>query len=573
MIDTQETPLRVFVVGLDGASLRLIRPWVEQGHLPGFARIIAEGAWGKLESVPNQRSAAAWTTFMTGKNPGKHGIYEFYEFVPHTYAIRFIHGGMRDGATLWGLVGQAGRKVGVINVPMTYPAEQVNGFLIAGLDAPGVESKGFCYPPDLYKRLVREIGGYTIEPGLTGCIVGGDIDMAVRRLHEELDQKIAATRFLMTHEPWDLFVSVFRSTDAAHHCFWKYMDEQHPAYRPEDAHVYGDVILSAYRKLDTFLVELMDHLLDDRTVLLIMSDHGCGPKHPASNQLNQWLEANKYLAYSSGTSSGETGVVSRLLGSLYTLVIGKTPRRLKENLWRWFPQLRNRVQSRLCFAGIDWKRTRVFSDTLFPILRINLKGREPQGIVEPGNEYWALVEELKESLSHLRDRTSGLPIVDRVFHRDEIYTGPYVDKAPDLLVRWREDIPISGIMIDSSSSTSEPIVTPLIPGEDFRVISGDHNLNGIIMAWGSIVAPGIEIQGATLADLAPTILYAMSLPVPDDMDGQELLGLFTEEFVVRHPRTRKTASSYKDQGSRDQGYSEQDEETMRERLRGLGYVE
>lgn len=566
-------PLRVFVMGLDGASLKLIEPWVEQGHLPAFARIMREGAFGPLESVPNQRSAAAWTTFMTGKNPGKHGIYEFYEFVPGTYAIRFIYGGMRRGATLWRLAGEEGRKVGVINVPMTYPAEEVNGFLIAGLDAPGVESKGFCYPPHIYKRLVQAIGGYTIEPGLTGCIVGGDIDRAVQRLHEELDQKIAATRFLMHSEPWDLFVSVFRSTDAAHHCFWKYMDRRHPAYRPEEAERYGDVILSAYRKLDAFLGELMERELGRETLLLIMSDHGCGPKHPASNQLNQWLEAHGYLYYST-TSATDAGSTSRLLGALYKALIGKTPRKVKEHLWRWFPALRDRVQTRLCFAGIDWKRTRVFSDTLFPILRINVKGREPLGIVEPGKEYWSLVEELKEKISALKDRHTGMDIVERVFHRDEIYSGPYVDRAPDLLVRWREDIPIAGLAVEGTAGSSAPIGTPLIPGEDFRVISGDHNLNGVLMAWGDMVRAGARIEDATLADLAPTILYAMSLPVPDDMDGKELSDIFTPEFVARHPRSRQEASRIQNDAiGHEQGYSDEEEQTMRERLRGLGYVE
>jgi len=213
MTEKNENPLKVIVLGFDGADFRLIQPWVEAGHLPGFAKIMAEGAWGELESVPNQRSAAAWTSFMTGKNPGQHGIFEFYDYQADSYNIRFLQGQMRQGRTLWNLAGEAGRNVGVINVPMTYPAEAVNGFLIAGLDAPGVESKGFTYPDGIYKEVLESVGGYTIEPGLIGCIVGGDVDGAEAKLYEEIDQKIATSRYLMKKYPCDLLVTVFSETN------------------------------------------------------------------------------------------------------------------------------------------------------------------------------------------------------------------------------------------------------------------------------------------------------------------------------------------------------------------------
>jgi len=563
--------MRTMVVGLDGASLRLIQPWVQQGKLPGFSRLMEEGAWGKLESVPNQRSAAAWTSFMTGKNPGKHGIFEFYDVVPNTYSVRFIHGGARDGATLWGLVSAAGRTVGVINVPMTYPAEKVDGFLVAGLDAPGVDSRAFTFPEDLYREVVKAVGGYTIEPGLTGCIVAGDVDMAVRRLHEELDQKIATTRYLMQRSPWDLLVTVFRSTDAAHHCFWKYLDEGHPEYNSADADRYGDVILSAYRKVDVFLQEILDEM-DEGTWLLVMSDHGCGPKHPASNQLNQWLEIKGHL-HSLEKSRGQRAHLAPLLGRLYRSVIGGTPRSVKESLWRWFPRLRDEVQTRLCFAGIDWSRTRAFSDTLFPIIRLNVRGREPKGIVEPGHAYRQLVEELKREIEQIRDAKSGEPIVDRVFQREEIYWGPHVEKAPDLLVRWREDISIAGIRLEYQGKGTRDVRATLIPGEDHRVISGDHTLYGVLLAWGKVVRKGWNLDRARLIDLAPTILYAMSIPVPEDMDGVELLDLFQEEFVEAHPRLKRRSSEAAPSSGVETLYSEEEEEKMRERLRGLGYIE
>ena len=331
MTEIKGNPLRVVVLGFDGADFSLIQPWIDAGHLPGFAKIMNEGAWGELESVPNQRSAAAWTSFMTGKNSGKHGIFEFYDYLRDNYNIQFIKGQMRKGETLWHLAGRAGRKVGVINVPMTYPADEVNGFLIAGLDAPGVDSKGFTYPSGLYKEIIEAVGGYTIEPGLIGCIVGGDVDLAEKKLYEEIDQKIATSRYLMKKYPWDLFVTVFRSTDAAHHAFWKFIDREHCDYKPEEARKYGHVILSAYQKLDRYLQELLE-TLDDDTMLILMSDHGCGPKHPGNNQINQWLEAQGYLKYLKKPEQKGSGVIS-LLAKANRLVLERTPRKIKEILW------------------------------------------------------------------------------------------------------------------------------------------------------------------------------------------------------------------------------------------------
>jgi len=195
------------------------------------------------------------------------------------------------------------------------------------------------------------------------------------------------------------------------------------------------------------------------------------------------------------------------------------------------------------------------------------------GIVEPEAEYWQLIDELKEKLYEIRDIKTHEPIVDKVFHRDELYSGPYVDKAPDILIRWREDLPISGVTIEGDDAQQNEISTPLIPGEDYRVISGDHTLNGILLAWGKDVKANSRIQGAQLIDLAPSILYAMSLPVPEDMDGKELLSLFSDEFVAKHPRLRQKVSNGKSGDGDDKGYSEEEEEQMRERLRGLGYVE
>lgn len=557
---------KVFLLGLDGATFDLILPWVSEGKLPAFSKFISEGTYGELESVPNQRSAAAWTSFMTGKNPGKHGIFEFYEYLPSTYNLRFINSNARDGDSLWKILSNNGKKVGVINVPMTFPAEEVNGFLIAGLDSPSVKSKNFTYPNDLYNTLKMKFGDYILEPGLTGAIVGGKIEDAIDMIKVEFAQKMDISRYLMATYPWDFFTVVLRSLDAVQHCFWKYMDASHPHFNASESQKYEKTILNTYQMIDKFLGELMASL-DDDTNFIIMSDHGFGQKHPATNQLNQWLESKGYLAYNKSPQRGTSG----FLGALYRGVVGKTPRKTKEWLWETFPSLRDKVQTRLCFANIDWSNTLAYSDSLFPNVRINLKGRELHGTVKSEKEYEGLIEKLITELKDLRDMKTGMNIVKDVLKRDKIYHGKYVNNTPDLLVRWREDITISGIGIESSAEIKP--ITPFMPGEDYRVISGDHHLNGIFLARGKEIKSGIKMDGASIMDVAPTVLYQMGVSIPDDMDGKVLSSIFCESFPDSNSVAYKR-DNLKGNETRDFAeYTEDEEKELEDRLRGLGYIE
>jgi predicted AlkP superfamily phosphohydrolase/phosphomutase len=560
---------KVFVFGLDGATFDLILPWVKEGRLPHFGRLLEQGSWAPLESAPNMRSPAAWTSFMTGKNPGKHGIFEFYEPIPASYDVRFIHGGMRTGKTLWTILSEHQKNVGVINVPMTYPAETVNGFLISGLDAPGSDSPSFCYPSTLLQELQSRFGTYILEPGLTGCIVGGNPGLAMEKLHEELDQKAKVTTYLMQRDPWDFFMVVFRSLDAVQHFFWKYMDSLHPQYNRKEAARFGTAILQAYQKIDNILGAIWN-ALDDDTVLMVMSDHGFGRRHPANIQLNQWLAQRGYLSFCEEAQGNMLNrALTILLGKAYRLTIGKTSRSAKETLARIFPKLRNRLQSRLLFHNIDWSRTEAYSDSLFPNIRINLEGREAHGIVKTGDAYRQLVAKLRLDLSDIRDSISGYQIVDRVFHRDEIYSGPFVGKAPDLLIRWKETENIHGILKNDVNTQRE--VNSLIPGEDPRIVSGDHRLHGVLLMAGKPIRQGLRLSQATIMDLAPTILNLLDLPIPADMDGAVLTDELTRDGSRPSRLSDIDAQNESIEKISEDGYSADEEEKVKERLRNLGY--
>jgi len=452
---------------------------------------------------------------------------------------------------------------------MSYPAEPVNGFLIAGLDAPGVDSKGFCFPESLRDELKQEFGEYIIEPGLTGCIARGRPDLGAELLTQELQQKEAVARYLMQKYSWDCFGVVFRSLDAAQHCYWKHMDPTHPHHDPKEAEKYGKVIFDAYKQLDTSLGTIRD-MLDDDTTLLVMSDHGFGRKHPASTQLNRWLASRDLLKY---PDKGTQSLATRLVGRLYKTVSARASRRTKETLANWLPKLRDKVQSQICYADFDWPQTRAYADGLFPAIRINLKGREPGGIVEPGAEYDQLIETLKTELADLRDSETGNKIVEAVYHRDEIYSGPQVKGAPDLLIRWNEEEVIHGLAIDGDADVGADKPQTLIPGEDPNLISGDHKFYGVLMLGGRGVKANNQVTGAGLIDLAPTILSLLDVPVPADVDGHVIEDALTDETLSLDVKSPVAVSSPAADYSDEQEYSQDDEAIIADRLRSLGYIE
>ncbi len=548
---------RVLVVGFDGATFQVIRPLLEQGKLPNFRKIMEGGISGELLSVPNMISAAAWTSFATGKNPGKHGIFEFYERLPGAYQVRFLNAADRHAKSLWRLLSDQGLRVGVINVPMTYPCEKVNGFLIGGFEAPGVKSPHFSYPDGLYAELVQQCGGYILEPGITSDIMAGREDRVLGKLRESIAFRQASVLYLMQKQPWDFFSVVFRETDSAQHCCWKYYDTTSPHYEREQADQYGDIIPTVYQRLDEALGALLKKV-DNDTLVLVVSDHGFGFRQYGNACLNDWLENEGLLRYREGKKNG-------LMQAAYQQVEKRLGRKSKEQLVRLFSPLRDRVQSQLFFSRLDWANTKAFADNVRETIYLNVKGRDPQGVVSP-EEYEPLRDHIIGRLLEVRDVRTGHKVVDKVWRREEIYSGHYVAKAPDLLIRWRFSEPIWGLQ-----SPGKPACHPDFPTQEQRAISGDHRPEGIFIAYqpGREVNPGREISGVRLEDIAPTVLQALGQPIPEDMDGRVLSELFGEDGG----EVTYTAAANDSREHQDQGYSAEEEEKIRQRLRALGYID
>ncbi len=576
-----DSALKVFVLGLDGATFDLINPWVREGKLPNMKRFMEEGSYGTLNATIPAHSAPSWSSFITGKNPGKHGIFDFSEHVPGSYALRFVNASHRQGKSIWAILSHYDKKVGVVNVPVTYPPERINGFMISGMDAPGVDSN-FTYPPTLHSEIRRTIGDYSLEAGLWSYISKGEIGLAIQKQHETIDRRFEVTKYLMKRYPWDLFISVFTATDRVQHAFWKFTDPAHPLFRPEEAERYGNPILEVYQKMDHIIGYLLRNL-DEKTSFLIMSDHGAGACSNKTIYLNNWLCNKNLLTYKDFHPQRSLGPFQHLKTLFYTRLLGRVlrdlwkalPREKRDAIIRRVPHMHSTMASQFFFSRIDMNLTKAYAEESKNFIWVNLQGRDPRGTVRPGLEYEQIRDYIINELTNERGSEDNQPVVDKVYRREDLYFGENLHKAPDLVVTFKK-----GGYVPRPSYTVDPsVVLTTIPRDRLEKLESNtrenarHLPNGILLMKGKGIKRGQRIEGAHIMDLAPTILYLIGLLVPTDMDGKVLEAAFDEEFLMDNPINRGGPELPTGPSEKYAAYSPQEEEAIRERLGDLGYLE
>lgn len=559
---------KVVILGLDGATFDLIHPWVQAAKLPHFARLRDRGVAGRLRSTIPPMSPPAWNSFMTGMNPGKHGIYDFTGRKPYSYETHFINASWRRAPTMWQHLSEAGKRVAILSVPFTYPPDKVNGYMVSGMDAPGVAGsvdRSATYPPELCDDLAANVGDYPMGPNLFGYTNPAEmVDAAVRTI----EKKAAAARYVYQKEDWDLFMFVLGETDAASHRFWRYGDPASPLRDDTawDAKV-TNALLTIYQKADEVIGQFMALAAPDTTVI-VMSDHGNGGNSDKAVYLNRWLESQGLLRF-----RALHGVLKAGIDRAKQLGLRLLPPNVKRAIYR-LTNIPDMVESWARFSAIDWRQTQAYSEETpyYPSIWINLQGREPMGTVAP-HDYEQVCDHIVAQLTAWRNPYSGEKMVKRVHRREELYAGPHVDKAPDLTIEWELDHGYS-YLFRPSTSLRRPPVHQLNAEERRRVKSGDHRDEGILLATGPHFSRPGEIKEASILDLAPTILYLLGLPIPAEMDGHVLTQLFLDDYLSQHPIQHGHHGGLEvafDDMQRD--YSAAEEEAIRARLQGLGYIE
>ena len=544
------TPVpRVLVIGLDGATWTNLLPLAERGDMPTLQRLLREGAWGNLDSTVPALTPPAWTSLVTGTNPGKHGIYHFRHTPPGDYYQRRLNTA-RDihSQTLWQRLGAHGKQVGVINVPLCHPVYPVNGFMTSDAFAPepGVRT----HPPELaveLKEYIVDVVNYpTALPGTAHYEqeMLAFIDENERVMLSQID---AAIRLMQT-KPWQFFMIALMATDRLGHYCWKFSDPAlESSLASDEQKRIGMRCRTLYRQIDTQLARFLD-TVGPECAVVIASDHGFGAAPPAFFHTNRWLLDRGYL---------------QLLPAYHwkRLLHGYLPR-------SWKAKLRSPVDSK--YGLVDWRGTRVWADPLEAravAIHINRTGHYPAGVVID-SEYEPLLATLERELRALRTPQGG-KVFAEIHRRESLFRGPHAEPAPDLVCILAKEFDVPASFRRDVRSTG------LITLNRHVLRDGGHEPEGIFLLHGPNVRATGRLPSQPIVAIAPTVLQMFGLPIPDDIDCQPITAAFSEPFLRANPSRRESepGTPATTTPAEQADYSEEDSAKVEERLRKLGYLD
>jgi len=484
---------KVLVVGIDGATWSLIEPWADEGRLPTFGKLLRNGAWGELRSSIPYMTYPAWKCYSTGKNPGKLGVYWFLSLDFKNRRI-VTHSSLSFKADeFWDYLGRQGFKVGIINMPTTYPPKKINGFMISGFGASN-ESK-YTIPPSL-KRELEEKFNYKVNPSRWIKYQSTD---ALEDLEELISSRFrVAQRFIAEVDFMHLTIFFI---DNIQHYFWN--DKR--------------ILLRFYQKIDKNL----GRLIQSADIVFLMSDHGFTALKDVF-YINVWLEEAGYLVRKKSyrDSLSQAGITFERLASitdrtkLLPHLYSKLPDNIRSRIKLTLPADAFDATFNSLGKLLDWENSLVVAlESTIYINREKINGKM---------EYERLRSRLIRQLSAVKNPSTNEKVFKRIFRKEEIYSGDHLDVAPDLVV-----IPADGYEVKLSLYGEKAMwESELKKGGETRKRYGVHSMKGIFLAFGDRIKRGIRIEGASIYDLAPTVLHIYNVPIPEDLDGRVLTEIF-----------------------------------------------
>lgn len=537
----RSTP-RVVVVGLDGASLELLGPWIEEGHMPNLARLIGRGVSGGLESVIPPLTPPAWTTAVTGVPPAEHGVLNFARPRFGRATFDFFNALDRRVPALWDYLAAAGKRSLILHLPAAHPPFEIEGVLVSGIPITNLRSD-CTYPKSLKDDLIANVPGYKLYPDTLQLT--GERDAYFEDAIATLRTHVEESLFLMSREKWDLLFTVWQPGDSLMHFFWKDMEGRSGA--PEREHYIRDYYIEA----DAGIGRIVEAAGDDAH-FVVMSDHGHAGVHSAV-YLNKWLVDNGYMDFRT-TIRQTVELLALKLQRKLRRRFGK--RRTFKDSQEQLTQIAAKMLEKL-EKGIRWRNTVAHAEPPGYVW-ICTKDRYPLGTVEPGDEYRRVLEEIREGFAGLMDPDSGEPVFDQVLTKDEAFPGPAADDAPDLVLMCRPGF------ITEYGLRKNFVVGPS-QGARFN---GYHVMSGLFVAAGPDMKQGVRIDGARILDVAPTILHLLELPVPPSMKGGVLTDAWTSEALTNRPvRVEEVEVRFA-----PPSHGEVERESIEQSLRDLGYM-
>ncbi|MFB6290868.1 MAG: alkaline phosphatase family protein [Candidatus Bipolaricaulia bacterium] len=536
--------MNTFVFAIDGASPNLVNKWIKEGHLPNLKKIKDQGVSGKLKSTFPPLTGPAWSSFQTGVNPGKHGVFNWLT-LNDSYKGKVINRTSIKTRTVWKFISSQGGKVGLVSLPVTYPPEKVNGFIIPGFLTPK-NSAQRSYPKQLLGEVESsfpEFNSYVDE------YMGGSKEDWVTYLTQSVQTRGEAGRFLFKKDLQEstskhnhsLFLTHFFATDLVQHFLWDRVEEN------------WDPRLEVFKKVDEEIGKTME-MASNNSSFLVVSDHGFGPVKRIFN-VNNWLREEGYLKVENTFRANFKQVLSKF---------GVNQHKLKPLGEKIYPVVKNLglVPNNVISASshpalkafflsdrdVNWEETSAYSRSDIGHIRLNMSGREKEGWIDQEKGH-SILSGIRKKLEKIKVPEENTNLTEWVKKKEDIYYGPYLKDAPDLLFN---PLPSKSLGFGASMFLSEDIFV-----NSFK--PGNHRINGILMASGPSVQPGG--RNASITDIAPTLLNLFGYPVPEQMDGEVI-----REIAPKEPSYYRPKDFYK---SRKIG---EEVEDSREKLEHLGYL-
>ena len=521
------------IVGWDGVDWKILRPMLDAGDLPNVAALIERGAYGDCLSTVPSHSWCAWPSFMTGLNPAGHGVFDILEHKPGaTRRLPVTYKSIR-ARTLFADLDAAGKSTIAANIPLTFPAPPMNGKVIAGGVLPAARS--YTYPEELQQEL-DDKAPFPIN-GMSWTTYRHRPEPFLEETAEITAKRQKTYEYLLDTTDWDVAVLVFVSTDRIQHCLMEYLTPEHPDYEKLKDSPVAKQTRAVYQQLDEGLGKLLART-DENDLVMLMSDHGHQPCTRACTM-------DRILAHLGYMQSGKGSFV-------FNLVRWGPGRKIARKI---YDLLKLHGKMAIPSAPVDWARTRAYTSVVSTGegVSVNLKGREPQGTVEP-EDYERVRDELAEALASFTDPETGKSPIGQIYKKEDVLSGEHLNDAPDLLL-----VPAPFYSLTHAKA--------MVEAADW--LSGDHRLEGVVIATGPDVTPGPLGETASLVDLLPTTLATLGVSSAVPRDGRALPSLVGDVSLQ--------VASGGDVTGRDEdsetGLTSHEEGEIEEQLRGLGYVE
>ncbi|MBM3498805.1 MAG: hypothetical protein FJX74_09050 [Armatimonadetes bacterium] len=557
MLDLPVKP-RLLAIGIDGADYRITKSLMERGMLRNLAALAERGAWGPAQSTIPPLTPAAWTTIMTGKDPGKHGVFDFLPMDGTPFDVPV--GSRRRATTVWRALSDAGFRVGTFNLPVTYPPEELSGFQVSGFTAPAY-SAAIATPPAAFEVLDEAGRGYA--PFAPPDRAEG---LTERQLRDRIDLVPIVSRRLLRAFPCDVFMANFQIVDWVQHS--AIAEEMKPG--DADSLDPDGLIARTYQLVDERIGVMLRELAGPETHVLLISDHGTAVVDRVVNLEKLFLD-ERLMAYESSSGIGAVGASAQRVRTRIALAVWTALKRGLPGLAARLRPLAGRVRDHLAArtdTRIDWSRTVAVPWGLYGQVRFNVRGRDREGVIS-AEELPGLRARVSELLLRLQDPVTGKPVYREVLDGCEAYCGPFVDSGPDLVCLPNDDryLTVCGRMFRGSSlplmDAQQGTVVALDPPEDF------HSASGIFAMAGPGLRTGLHPLPARLRDFVPTVLYLLNQPIPDDMDGRPLLEAFSSP--ARLPRTCDPWPTPEPPAA-ETAYTPEEQRELEDQLAALGYI-